>query len=359
MDAVAPLTLSDPAPADGHGAGILAWFAFAPVALWLVLLVAAPTLMLVAFSFCDTDPDLGQPVARFTLDNYRAIFEPGVRPMCMHAAVAALISAAVTVALLWRVNAKAIRWAIVLGGGSYLSYAVRHLPPGVGAYVVVFWRSVEMAGLATLLCLLVGYPVAFFIGRSDARWRNRLLLAVMIPFWTSFLIRTYAWIVILNQNGLLNAGLRAVRLDVLIPASGAWLYSPAAVVLGLVYAYLPFMILPIFGSVEKLDPSLIDASLDLGASPTATLTRVVFPLTAPGVTAGVLLVFVPAIGMYAVSTLLGGGRSPMIGDVINDQFNGANDQPLGAALGVTLMAVFGLVLLVTGIRRGERARADG
>ena len=177
----------------------------------------------------------------------------------------------------------------------------------------------------------------------------------MVPFWTSFLIRTYAWVVMLNQNGLLNAGLRGVHLEALIPSSGALLYTPAAVVLGLVYAYLPFMILPVFGSVEKLDGTLIEASLDLGAGPWRTMTRVVFPLTAPGVSAGVLLVFVPAIGMYAISTLLGGGRQPMIGDVINDQFNAANDQPLGAALSVVLMAAFGLAFLATGFRRAERA----
>jgi spermidine/putrescine transport system permease protein len=354
MDAVAPVTLELPSKGPRRRrADWLAWAAFAPLALWLLLLVAAPTLMLVAYSFCDTDPDLGEPIAKFTWDNYRAIFEPAIWPMLWHAGVAAVVGAGVGLAIARRLSALAIRWGIVLGGGGFLSYAVRQLPEGVGAYAGVFWKSVEMAGLATGLCLVVGYPVAFFIGRADAKWRNRLLLLVMIPFWTSFLIRTYAWVMILNQNGLLNGGLRAAHLEVLIPASGAFLYTPSAVVLGLVYAYLPFMILPIFGSVEKLDPSLIEASLDLGAGPVRTMTKVVFPLTAPGVTAGVLLVFVPAIGMYAISTLLGGGRSPMIGDVINDQFNTANDQPLGAALGVVLMAAFGLTFLITGVRRGH------
>ncbi len=357
MEATAPLTLPYRMPRRRkrrRGVGVGAWLAFAPVALWLLVLVAAPTLMLVAYSFCDTDPDLGQPVWRFTLDNYRAIFEPGLRPMLWHAGVAAVAGAVVGCGIARRASAFAVRWGLILAGGGYLSYAVRHLPKDVGTYARVFWTSVEMAAVTTLLCVVIGYPVAFFIGRADLRWRNRLLLAVMVPFWTSFLIRTYAWVMILNQNGLLNAGLRGVRLDALIPASGAFLYTPAAVVLGLVYAYLPFMILPIFGSVEKLDGTLIEASLDLGAGPWRTLARVVLPLTAPGVSAGVLLVFVPAIGMYAISTLLGGGRSPMIGDVINDQFNAANDQPLGAALGVVLMAAFGLAFLVTGVRRGER-----
>jgi spermidine/putrescine transport system permease protein len=353
MEAIAPLTIPTAnRRARRRRPDWFAWLAFTPLALWLVLLVAAPTLMLIAFSFCDTDPDLGEPIAKFTWDNYRAIFEPAVWPMLWHAGVAGLVGGIVLCVAARRFSAAAIRWGFVLGGGGCLSYAVRHLPDGVDlAYAGTFWRSVEMAGLATGLCLVIGYPVAFFIGRAEARWRDRLLLLVMIPFWTSFLIRTYAWVMILNQNGLLNAGLRGLHLAALIPESGAFLYTPSAVVLGLVYAYLPFMILPIYGSVEKLDGTLIEASLDLGAGPLRTLARVVLPLTAPGIAAGVVLVFVPAIGMYAISTLLGGGRAPMIGDVINNQFNAANNQPQGAALGVVLMASFGLVFLITGFRK--------
>ena len=353
MEATAPLTLPVTLPTDARRGGVLAWVAFLPVAVWLLVLVAAPTLMLVAYSFCDVDPDLGQPVAKFTLDNYRQIFEPGVRPLLWHAGVAGVAGAGVAVAITRRF-AVAVRWGALVGGGGSLSWGVRHLPTGVAPYAVVFWKSVELAGLTTVLCLAIGYPVALFVGRIAPPWRNRLLMTVMVPFWTSFLVRTYAWVTILSQGGLLNAGLRGARLGVLIPASGAVLYTRTAVVIGLVYAYLPFMILPIFSSAERLDESLVEASLDLGAGPVTTLAKVVVPLTLPGVSAGVLLVFVPAIGMYAVSTLLGGGRAPMIGDVINAQFNSANDQPLGAALGVVLMAAFGLVLLVTGVRRGER-----
>jgi spermidine/putrescine transport system permease protein len=365
-------TTPPPPPTDRRRAGVLAWLAFGPVALWLLLLVAAPTLMLVAYSFCDTDPDLGEPIAKFTWDNYAQIFESGIRPTLWHAGIAALVGSAVAVAVVRRVAALPVRLGFLLGGCGYLSYAFGvgstfahavvptsfgshlpdfDLPPGVGPYVHIFWNSVEMAALATGLCLAIGYPVALFIGRSPRPWRDRLLLAVMIPFWTSFLIRTYAWVTILNQHGLLNAGLRTLHLGMLIPASGAVLYTPAAVVLGLVYAYLPFMILPIYASVERLDDALIEASLDLGAGPLRTLARVVLPLTSPGISAGVLLVFVPAIGMYAVSSLLGGGARPMIGDEINNLFNGGDDQPLASALAVTLMATFGLVLLATGVRR--------
>jgi spermidine/putrescine transport system permease protein len=329
--------------------------AFLLLIAWLLILVVAPTIVLVVYSFCDRD-DMGQPVFQFTLDNYREIFEQGLLPVFVRMGIAAAMIAVVAVIIAFAFRRKfsvtAARWGLLIGGGGYLSYAVRTLPMGVATYLKIFWRTAELAGFTTVICVVVGYPVAFFIGRSSTVWRNRLLMLVMIPFWTSFLIRTYAWITILNQNGLLNALLKAMRLTVLIPESGALLYTPAAVVIGLVYAYLPFMILPIYGSVEKLDDSLIEASLDLGAGPIRTLTHVVFPLTAPGVIAGVLLVFVPAIGMFAVTDLMSGNKFPLLGSKIADEFSGSgNDYPLGAALGVTLMLMFGLVFLATGFKK--------
>jgi spermidine/putrescine transport system permease protein len=336
--------------------GVGAWFTFLPLLIWLILLVVAPTIVLIVYSFCDHDEDLGTPVFRFTLDNYREIFDPSIAPVlwktCAVAACSAIVFVATIAAIRRRFSLAAVRFGLLIGGGIYLSYAIRHLPIDVdGSYLQVFWRSAEVAGFTTLLCLLIGYPVAFFIGRSSPVWRNRLLMLVMIPFWTSFLIRTYAWMTILNENGLLNSSLRALHLDMLIPESGAILYTPTAAVIGLIYAYLPFMILPIYGSVEKLDSSLLEAAMDLGASPLRTLRSVIFPLTAPGVVAGALLVFVPAIGMFAVTDLLSGNKLPTIGSRINDQFNEGNNQPLGAALGVTLMFMFALVFLATGWRR--------
>jgi spermidine/putrescine transport system permease protein len=335
--------------------GLIAWFAFLPLVAWLLILVVAPTAVLVVYSFCDRD-DMGQPVFQFTLDNYREIFEEGLLRVFLRMGFTAVITAASAVifnlAIRRRFSLAAVRWGLLIGGGGYLSYAVRTLPMGVATYLKIFWRTAELAGFTTLLCVMIGYPVAFFIGRSSSVWRNRLLMLVMIPFWTSFLIRTYAWITILNENGLLNAVLKAMRLTVLIPASGAVLYTPLAVVIGLVYAYLPFMILPIYGSVEKLDDSLIEASLDLGAGPIRTLTNVVFPLTSPGVVAGILLVFVPAIGMFAVTDLMSGNKFPLLGSKIEEEFSGGGDNyPLGAALGVTLMLMFGLVFLATGFRK--------
>jgi spermidine/putrescine transport system permease protein len=202
-------------------------------------------------------------------------------------------------------------------------------------------RSLGYAALTTVLCLAIGYPVAYAIGRASERRRNLLLMAVMVPFWTSFLIRTYAWVTILKSQGLLNS--LAMQFQ-LIQQPLEMLYTPGAVVLGLVYTFLPFMILPIYASVEKLDGALVEAALDLGAGPLRAFARVIVPLTMPGIAAGVLLVFVPSLGLYAVNDILGGGRVDMIGNIIENQFKGnARNWPFGAALGTALLLGFGLV----------------
>jgi spermidine/putrescine transport system permease protein len=200
--------------------------------------------------------------------------------------------------------------------------------------------SVWYAAITTAICLAVGYPVAYFIGRAGEGARNKLLMLVMIPFWTSFLIRTYAWMSILKTEGPLNGLLLYARV---ISAPLDILYTPSAVVIGLVYSYLPFMILPIYGSVEKLDSTLIEAAFDLGAGPVSAFSHVIIPLTRPGIFAGVLLVFIPAIGMFAITDLMGGARVPMIGNVIQNQFGQARDWPFGAALGMTLLVLFALL----------------
>jgi spermidine/putrescine transport system permease protein len=337
----AAITPTTQALSANRKAGLGAWLLYLPLASWLLVLVVAPALILVLYSFCDRD-EFGQVVWTFTLENYKRIFSPALLPMFGWAIGWGIVGA---IALLGR------RAGFVIGFCGYLSYAIRQ-PHEQATYFRIFWRSAELAAISTALCLVMGYPVAYFVGRASPRWRNRLLMLIMIPFWTSFLIRTYAWITILNENGLLNAMLRSLHLQVLIPDSGAILYTPTAVVIGLVYAYLPFMILPIYGSVEKLDDSLIEASLDLGAGPWRTLANVVLPLTRPGIVAGVMLVFVPAIGMFAVTDLMGGGKVPMLGNVIQNQFGQARDWPFGSALGVTLMAMFAIVFWITGRRNG-------
>jgi spermidine/putrescine transport system permease protein len=222
-------------------------------------------------------------------------------------------------------------------------------------YLQIVIRSIYYAGITTLLCLCAGYPVAYLIGRADPRWRNLLLMAVMVPFWTSFLIRTYAWVTILKSQGLLNSLLVQLQL---IAEPLELLYTPGAVILGLVYTFLPFMILPIYSSVEKLDGALIEAALDLGAGPLRAFSRVIVPLTSPGIAAGVLLVFVPALGIYAVNDILGGGRVDMIGNIIENQFKGnARNWPFGAALGTTLLV--GFALIYGWVNRRQRAAMLG
>ena len=265
---------------DRHTPGWRAWLLLTPMVAWLVIFVVAPTAILFVYSFCDRD-ELGRVVFSFTTENYSRVVDP--------------------------------------------------------IYVRIFAHSIGYAALTTVICVVAGFPVAYCIGRAREPWRSRLLMLVMVPFWTSFLIRTYAWITILKEEGLLNAVLRALPLGV---GPLDLLYTPTAVVIGLVYAYLPFMILPIYGSVGKLDGSLIEAAHDLGAGPLRVFTSVIFPLTLPGIAAGTLMVFVPSIAMFAITDLMGGARVPLIGNVIQNQFMQARDWPFGAALGVVFMALF-------------------
>jgi spermidine/putrescine transport system permease protein len=208
-------------------------------------------------------------------------------------------------------------------------------------WLKVLLASLWYALLTTVICLFIGYPVAYTIGRAPERWRGLLLMLVMVPFLTSFLIRTYAWITILAKEGLLNSILLSSGI---ISQPLAMLFTPSAIVLGLVYNFLPFMILPIYTSVEKLDNSMVEASYDLGAGPVRTFSQVILPLTRPGISAGAMLVFVPSIAMFAITTLMGGGTNPTIGEVIFKQFTSGRNQPFGAALGTILLLIFIAVL---------------
>jgi len=275
--------------------GLRAWLVMLPLVLWLAAFVVLPSLMLVALSFAE-QKGIGGIVFSGTFRHYARVFSEPV-------------------------------WAKVVG------------------------TSVWYAVLCTGLCLVLGYPVAWFIGRASPRRRDILITLVMIPFWTSFLIRTYAWITILGKEGPLNAFLMAARI---IPEPLSLLYTPFASVLGLVYNFLPFMILPIYASVEKLDGSLIDAAHDLGAGPLRAFARVIIPLTAPGIGAGIMLVFVPSIAMFAITTLMGGGSDPTIGEVIYKQFTSGRNQPFGAALGTILLVIFLVSLWITQKLRKSR-----
>ena len=210
-------------------------------------------------------------------------------------------------------------------------------------YIGVLWTSVRIASVATAVALLLAYPAAMFIARASPRWRVPLLVLVILPFWTSFLIRTYAWIVLLNPAGLINKLLQGIGLvDEPLPL----LYNEFAVTLGLVYAYLPLMVLPIYASLERLGVQAGEASSDLYASPAQTLRKVTIPLTLPGIVAGCIFVFVPSLGNFIVPDLLGGGRTVMIGNVIQQQFLQARDWPFGAVLAMSVIVLMFLVLAV-------------
>ncbi|MFC5817369.1 ABC transporter permease [Nonomuraea harbinensis] len=207
-------------------------------------------------------------------------------------------------------------------------------------YLRVLVDSLEMAGLATLIALLLGYPTAYLIARLPRKWKTIALVAIVLPFWTNFIIRVYAWIILLSPEGLINGWLQAFGLG-----PYELLYNRGAVVLGLLYSYLPLMVLPLYASIEKLDPQLREASANLGASAFTTFRKVTLPLTVPGVFTGCLFVFVPSFGNFVIPEMLGGGKSAMVGNLIRTEFLSARDWPFGSALALALIAVL-LVLLV-------------
>ncbi|MCW5977651.1 MAG: ABC transporter permease [Bryobacteraceae bacterium] len=265
----------------------------APAAAWMLALMAAPTAIVCAYSLLTrgTYGGLGAP---WTLENYRRLADP--------------------------------------------------------LYLSLLAHSFYIAGAATLICLALGFPLALFISRAGPR-KHLYLSLVILPFWTSFLVRTYAWMFLLRDTGLVNTVLQTAGL---IREPLPLLYNDGAVILGLVYGYLPFMALPIFATLERLDPHVVEASADLGARPLATVMRVVLPLARPGIVAGAVLVFIPCLGAYLTPDLLGGGKSAMIGNLIQNQFTNARDWPFGSAVSLALMAIV-MALLYAGLRReGEK-----
>ncbi len=208
-------------------------------------------------------------------------------------------------------------------------------------YLDVLLDSLWLAAATTTLCLLLGYPFAYLLTRSPVRWRPLLLLLVIVPFWTSSLVRTYAIMIVLKTQGLLNQTLLGLGL---IAEPLELLYTESAVILGMLYTLLPFMILPLYAALEKLDPRLIEAARDLGAGKITIFLRIVIPLTLPGIIAGSLLTFLPGLGMFYVADLLGGAKTLLVGNLIRDQFLSARDWPFGAAASVLLTLLMGLLL---------------
>lgn len=248
--------------------------------------------------------------------------------------------------------------------GTFSNYG-RALEP---LYLEIFGKSVAVAALTTLICLVVGFPIALAITFAAPKWRPWMLLAIMLPFWTNLLIRTYALITVLRTEGYVNKSLGwlwdgASGLKVMIGMAplSTWeplplLYNNFAVILGLVYVHLPFMVLPLYAALDRLDRSLIEASLDLGAGHFRTLTQIVAPLAAPGIISGLIITFVPALGAYLTPDLMGGPDSQMIANVIERQFKRANDWPFGAALSFLLMYATFILIAFQALRNRKAER---
>jgi len=255
-----------------------------PVVLWLLIFVAAPLMYIFVISFMKKGL-YGGVVASFSFQNYLRIFDP--------------------------------------------------------LYLRIFLVSIIIATVTTLLCLILGYPFAYIIARASDRNKNILLSLIMLPFWTNSLIRTYGWIILLRTNGTFNTLLASANL---ISHPLQMLYTNGAVMVGMVYTLFPFMVLPLYSSIEKLDRCLLEAANDLGANPRRTFWRITLPLTVPGIFAGCIQVFIPTLGYFFISDLLGGGNSVLVGNLIRNQFLAARDWPFGAALSILLIG-FTIVLM--------------
>jgi spermidine/putrescine transport system permease protein len=258
--------------------GVTAWALLAPGGLWLLVFFLIPILIMLVYSVMPRGI-YGGVERGFTLEHYRRFFDP--------------------------------------------------------LYLDILQRTFVWSIACTVICLLLGYPVAYVIARGG-RWKNLLLFLVVLPFWTSFLVRTFAMIFLMRDTGFINTWLLKLGL---VEDPITMLYTPFAVMAGLVYGFLPFMILPIYASLEKLDLSLLEAAEVLGARPAARFRRVTLPLSMPGVVAGCLLVFIPALGSFLTSDLLGGAKQLMIGNLVQNQFSAARNWPFGSAASFIVMAL--------------------
>jgi spermidine/putrescine transport system permease protein len=257
----------------------------APTVLWLCIFFIIPMLIVVAVSFASRTP-YGQVVFNWTFSNYQ-------------------------------------RFAETL-------------------YISIFGQTLVVAFVTTVATILMGYPIAWSIAKLPKKWQQPGLVIVMAPFWINFLIRSYAWVIILRSQGVINTILLKLGL---ITTPLQMLYNEGAVMLGMIYALLPFMVLPIYVSIEQLDRRLLEAAADLGAAPMTAFRKITLPLTMPGIAAGTILVFISSLGMFVVPDVMGGAKSALIGNLIQNQFLSARDWPFGSALSIVL-AVLSLVLIM-------------
>lgn len=250
-----------------------------PVSLWLIILVAIPLIYVLVLSFFSRSSSGGVEL-KLTMENYSKLFDP--------------------------------------------------------EYLKIYWASMVVAFVTTVICILLGYPFAYHMASGSARKKIIMMLLIIIPFWTNSLIRLYGWKIILGAEGVLNKLLKALGF---IDQPLEILFTDYAVILGMVYTLIPFMILPLYSSIEKLDRTLLEASSDLGARRYKTFLHITLPLTAPGIFAGSVMVFIPTLGYFFVSDLMGGGNSMLIGNLIKNQFYTSQNWPLGAALSIILILI--------------------
>ena len=273
---------------------ILAW----PYVLWIILFTILPLLIIVLFSFTEKT-EMGSISMVFTLDNYRKFFQP--------------------------------------------------------LYLNVLKRSVILAVVSTVMCLIVGYPMAYIMSRAPRKKRNLMATLFVLPLWTNFLLRTYAWMGLLREQGLVNEFLKAIGL---IERPLQLLYNNGAVVMGMVYNFLPFMVLPIYSVLVKLDDSLLEAAHDLGANDVKVFQKVIFPLSLPGVATGIYMVFMPAVSTFVLSDLLGGSHTILLGNLIENRFRNARNWQFGSAISV-IMLLFIIVTMGYFAKDGDHERGNG
>lgn len=273
---------------------ILAW----PYVFWIILFTILPLLIIVLFSFTEKT-EMGSISMVFTFDNYRKFFQP--------------------------------------------------------LYLNVLKRSVILAVVSTVMCLIVGYPMAYIMSRAPRKKRNLMATLFVLPLWTNFLLRTYAWMGLLREQGLVNEFLKAIGL---IERPLQLLYNNGAVVMGMVYNFLPFMVLPIYSVLVKLDDSLLEAAHDLGANDVKVFQKVIFPLSLPGVATGIYMVFMPAVSTFVLSDLLGGSHTILLGNLIENQFRNARNWQFGSAISV-IMLLFIIVTMGYFAKDGDHERGNG
>ena len=266
-----------------------------PYIFWTIVFSIVPLIIILVYSFCERTP-YGDIVFKFTTGNYVKFFQP--------------------------------------------------------IYLKVLWRSIVLAVSSTALTLLIGYPMAWIISRAGDRARNFMVMLFVLPLWTNFLLRTYAWMGLLRENGFFNQVLMSIGL---IDEPLKLLYTEGAVLVGMVYNFLPFMVLPIYSVLVKMDQGHIDAANDLGANPTQTFIKVVLPLSFPGIVSGIIMVFMPALSTFIISDLLGGGQTMMLGNLIQNQFLSARNWQFGSAISTIMILMVLIMTLVSSRYRSEES----